>query len=85
MELPGGRILIAGGFDRGGLPTSEAAIYDPFSGVVERVCKPLSRESTSGEELLLAPRAVALWGGALIVAASPESRTSRALLFMSGN
>ena len=85
VELPGGRILIAGGFDRGGLPTAEAAIYDPFSGVVERVCKPLSRASASGEELLLAPRAVALWGGALIVAASPESRTSRALLFMSGN
>ncbi|MDE0959154.1 MAG: hypothetical protein OSB09_00070 [Planctomycetota bacterium] len=85
VGLPGGRILIAGGYDRGGLPTSEAAIYDPFSGVVERVCKPLSRESAQGEELLLAPQSVALWGGALIIAASPESRTSRALLFKSGN
>ncbi|MEE2857922.1 MAG: hypothetical protein VX949_11055 [Planctomycetota bacterium] len=83
-ELPGGRILIAGGSDRNGMPTAEAVIFDPFSGGIERICKPLSRESSRGVEMLLAPQAVSLWGGALIVAASPESRTSRALLFKSG-
>jgi hypothetical protein len=66
------------------MPTAEAVIFDPFSGGIERICKPLSRESARGVEMLLAPQAVSLWGGAMIVAASPESRTSRALLFRSG-
>ncbi len=82
-DLPGGRILVAGGLDRGGLPTAEAAIYDPYSGIIERVCKPM--KGSDSQERLLAPRAISLWGGAMVVATSPENRRTRASIFKSGD
>ncbi|MAW77996.1 MAG: hypothetical protein CMJ95_11515 [Planctomycetes bacterium] len=82
--IPGGRILVAGGLEKEGRPTAEAAIYDPVSGILERVCRTMT-DSLEDSRAPLASRAVSLWGGALILGASPENQTCQAILFRLGN
>ncbi|MGE4618765.1 MAG: hypothetical protein AAEJ04_03035 [Planctomycetota bacterium] len=75
--LPGGRVLIAGGLEKEGRPSAEAAIYDPVSGTLEQVCQQLSDHS----EIPIASQAVSLWGGAMIFGALPEKQASSGILF----
>lgn len=82
--IPGGRILIAGGLEKERRPTAEAAIFDPVSGILERICQTmLIPGDDSGA--IIASRAVSLWGGAMILGSSPDYQTSRAILFRLGN
>ncbi|MGE4632255.1 MAG: hypothetical protein AAEJ47_04390 [Planctomycetota bacterium] len=82
--IPGGRILIVGGLEKEGRPTSEAAIFDPVSGILERVCKAMSIPGDDSGPLM-GSRAVSLWGGAMILGTSPDHQISRAILFQLGN
>jgi hypothetical protein len=82
--IPGGRILIVGGLEKDGRPTAEAAIFDPVSGILERVCKAMSIPGDDSGPLM-ASRAVSLWGGAMILGTSPDHQISRAILFQLGN
>ena len=82
--IPGGRILIAGGLEKEGRPTAEAAIFDPVSGILERICQTMSIPGDDSGAII-ASRAVSLWGGAMILGSSPDYQTSRAILFRLGN
>ena len=82
--IPGGRILIVGGLEKDGRPTAEAAIFDPVSGSLERVCKAMSIPGDDSGPLMTS-RAVSLWGGAMILGTSPDHQISRAILFQLGN
>ncbi|MGE4602851.1 MAG: hypothetical protein AAEJ65_08100 [Planctomycetota bacterium] len=82
--IPGGRILIAGGLEKEGRPTAEAAIFDPVSGILERICQTMSIPGDDSGAII-ASRAVSLWGGAMILGTSPDYHSSRAILFRLGN
>ncbi len=82
--IAGGRILVGGGLEKDGRPNAESAIFDPVSGILERVCQPMTAAmEESGTPLI--SHAVPLWGGALILGSSPETQTCQAILFRLDN
>lgn len=77
-RLPGGRILIVGGRDHGGLAVMEASIFDPVTGALEKVCKSLAHDPWQD---FLTQHASSTWGGAFIFGVDTKSRQSRGILF----
>ena len=77
-RLPGGRILVVGGRDHGGLPSSEASIFDPVTGELEKVCRSLGHAPWQST---LVQQASSTWGGAFILGIDTQSMQSRGILF----
>ena len=76
--LPGGRVLIVGGRDNGGMDIKEASIFDPVTGLLERVCKSLDHEPWQN---LLTQQASPTWGGAFILGVDTQSLRCQGILF----
>ena len=77
-RLPGGRILVVGGRDHGGLPSGEASIFDPVTGELEKVCRSLTHEPW---QFTLTQQASSTWGGAFIFGIDTQNMRSRGILF----
>jgi hypothetical protein len=77
-RLPGGRILVVGGRDHGGLAVMEASIFDPVTGELEKVCRSLAHDPW---QHLLTQHACSTWGGAFMYGVDTQSMQSRGILF----